>query len=237
MRKRQNFTLIELLVVIAIIAILAAMLLPALSQARERAKTIQCMNNMKQQGGFIALYENDYDDFILPAKCCGYGDWSWNHVRMLINVTKYAKNKAIFRCPSLKKIHTSYPQWGGYAMNAYNYSFDGELGGLMSNIGAALATSLPRRLNQVKSPSAVIMLPEVTGAYSNACVYYNVGSISYVTNGQDGIRHQNGRIGNMLFVDGHCQSLTRKLIQHIWSYGAKTPFYYGFKGSLDQETW
>lgn len=80
MSGKKFFTLIELLVVIAIIAILAAILLPALNKARGKAKAIGCINNLKQNLTTLEFYQNDYNGWYLS-----YGGSTGNYVHILIN--------------------------------------------------------------------------------------------------------------------------------------------------------
>ena len=95
MRRNQNgFTLIELLVVIAIIAILAAILFPVFAQARERARGIACLSNMKQLGLGLKMYAQDFDESYPRCSFIGM-DYNWRNA-----IYPYVKNIDVYACPS-----------------------------------------------------------------------------------------------------------------------------------------
>lgn len=107
-RKASGFTLIELLVVIAIIAILAAILFPVFAQAREKARAITCLSNLKNIGTGAMMYVQDYDEMCVPPA----SGPSSSQTYWPVLVKPYIKNTQVFWCPGLGTPNTT-----GYSEN------------------------------------------------------------------------------------------------------------------------
>ncbi|MBS1371499.1 MAG: DUF1559 domain-containing protein [Lentisphaeria bacterium] len=205
-RKTGRFTLIELLVVIAIITVLAAMLLPALGMARERAKAGNCRSNLKQLGVGLAFYASSSNDHITYSGRTST-HWAWTvqlapYVGYTMNanglIDDMNSKKKVFRCPSsTQEAYVAgddlqrYGQSNSYAQNS---SLD-----ITYFSGDTSLDGCGRKLTTIKAPSQAGYLLESNAAPTPwFCFEFPTWAELAHTGSM-----------NILYLDGHVKSATR----------------------------
>ncbi len=193
-REVISFTLIELLVVIAIIAILAAMLLPALSKARETAQRSNCGGNLKQIGLAIASYIDDNKEWIYPSR--GTALEPYEDCWFDVYNQDYIKNQDVFRCPADRDFVFSYDNVS-YGFNSHG-SPTGTGFGRCAGDDPAIYAYAPIKLSQVKRPSNTIIIGDGCNEDGDRGMFILNTAVS--ANFPIGTRHNAG--ANVLWCDG-----------------------------------
>jgi prepilin-type processing-associated H-X9-DG protein/prepilin-type N-terminal cleavage/methylation domain-containing protein len=222
---RRAFTLVELLVVVGVIAILFALLMPAMNRARELARVAQCNSNLRQIHTGVLLYATDYNGWIMPPtyqintslppgqKLTLGGSPAWADVLLRISTTRwtppkqYVTNREAVYCPSQVPRAVNGGR-GSYALNSRMFTaptgpvfaivepgVPATEADVTNNYYNLLRTRFPSQMYLMVDASLTSLLPSASQNYA------------WVT-GHESFRHQNR--ANVLFHDGHIELLRRK---------------------------
>ena len=215
--KKQHFTLIELLITIAIIAVLAAVLLPAISKARARARSSACISNLKQNGMAFAIYQMNYNDW---SALNYYKDAGSTRTWSEFTFGKY--NEPGYsgvlgestRCPSVahpEGVHQNHQQ---YIYGALGFvptkttpgkKFVENNNGVFTSGGGSATASLFVKINRLAGAAECPMLAD---SLRDDAKYGKVQHYIFKADGSQGslnLLHSN--LANVLFADGHCGTL------------------------------
>lgn len=207
----RSFTLVELLVVIAILSLLLGLLAPALKSARNSAKAMICLNNLKQLGASMQIYANDHEG-LLPEVWDGAR--SWSQILSVSGTTPdvtQAQNFSLWHCPTWP------PTSGSSIMQTYGLVIDEE----------TVAAIFNQRITDL-SPSSVLIAdsildPDTVGGDGEQFYYI---TRKFDTSGKRVHRRHKNR-ANAVFVDGHAAAVGEQEIRDSGFTGSRVSINYG----------